>query len=233
MDRLHAAAPWRSPCRPAAARRQPPRPPQRGQKRPCGSAALSPDRVETGLSPPAEPSLPEKVLAVHGKLSESAAPHAFGGALALAYYAEPRATIDIDLNVFLSPADYPAVVDALEALGAGDGPSPEVVERDGQCRLWWGRTPIDLFFAYDALHDAMRGAVRIEPFANATIPILSPEHLLICKAIFNRPKDWLDIEQIVVTVEDLEAEEILSWLDRIVGRDDPRRERAAGALLRG
>ena len=29
-------------------------------------------------------------------------PHAFGGALALAYYAEPAATIDIDLNVFVA-----------------------------------------------------------------------------------------------------------------------------------
>lgn len=171
------------------------------------------------------------MLAVHGKLSEARAPHAFGGALALAYYAEPRATIDIDLNVFLSPAQYPAVTKALEELGAGDGPDPSLVERDGQCRLWWGRTPIDLFFAYDALHDAMRGAVRTEPFANDTIPILSPEHLLTCKAIFNRPKDWLDIEQIVVTVDDLDVEEVLSWLDRIVGSDDPRRERVAGALL--
>jgi len=37
----------------------------------------------------------------------------------------------------------------------GDGVSA-AVERDGQCRLWWARTPIDLFFAYDEFHDAMR-----------------------------------------------------------------------------
>ena len=50
----------------------------------------------------AMPTLPERVVALDGALARF--PHAFGGALALAYYAEPRATIDIDLNVFV-PAD--------------------------------------------------------------------------------------------------------------------------------
>jgi hypothetical protein len=45
--------------------------------------------------------LDEKILAVGDALSRAGIPHAFGGALALAYYATPRATIDIDLNVFL------------------------------------------------------------------------------------------------------------------------------------
>ncbi len=170
------------------------------------------------------------MLAVHRKLTAGKAPHAFGGALALAYYAEPRATIDIDLNVFLTPADYGRVAGVLAQLGVSDGPDAAIVERDGQCRLWWGRTPVDLFFAYDALHEAMKGAIRTEPFAEETIPILAPEHLLVCKAVFNRPKDWLDIEQIAVTLEDLDTPEILSWLDRILGADDPRTQRAAAAL---
>lgn len=169
---------------------------------------------------------------MHRELAAGKVPHAFGGALALAYYAEPRATIDIDLNVFLAATDYGRLLAILRPLGVSDGPDASVVERDGQCRLWWGRTPIDLFFAYDALHEAMRRAIRTEPFANATIPILGPEHLVVCKAIFNRPKDWLDIEQVAVTVEDLDTAEILSWLGRILGGDDPRNQRVA-ALLGG
>ncbi len=153
-------------------------------------------------------------------------PHAFGGALALAYYAEPRATIDIDLNVFVAPSDYETVASALAVLGIDGRPGVEaMVRREGQCRLWWSHTPVDVYFAYDALHDAMRRARRREPFADKTIPVLSPEHLLICKALFNRPKDWLDIEQIVVGVDDLDGAEVRGWLDRIVGRDDPRRKR--------
>jgi hypothetical protein len=172
-----------------------------------------------------EPSLPEKIVTIHEQLTRAKTPHAFGGALALAYYAEPRATIDIDLNLFVAPSSYPDVERELARLGIGDGVDLQVVERDGQCRLRWGNTPIDLFFAYDALHDAMRRASRSEPFGETKIPILAPEHLLVCKAIFNRPKDWLDIEQMLVCVDDLDLAEVRAWLDRIVGADDPRRER--------
>jgi hypothetical protein len=172
-----------------------------------------------------EPSLPEKILAIHEQLTRAKTPHAFGGALALAYYAEPRATIDIDLNLFVSPSDYSNVERELSLLGIGDGAQPKIVERDGQCRLHWGNTPIDLFFAYDELHDAMRAAIRSEPFGERRIPILAPEHLLVCKAIFNRPKDWLDVEQMLVGVEELDVVEVRMWLDRLVGADDPRRQR--------
>lgn len=172
-----------------------------------------------------EPSLPEKIVAIHEQLRRTKVPHAFGGALALAYYAEPRATIDVDLNLFVPPSSYREVERSLARIGVGDGVEPQIVERDGQCRLRWGDTPIDLFFAYDALHDAMRRAIRSEPFGETRIPVLAPEHLLVCKAIFNRPKDWLDIEQMLVCVEGLEIDEVCTWLDRIVGADDPRRER--------
>jgi hypothetical protein len=172
-----------------------------------------------------EPSLPEKVVAIHRRLAQAKVGHAFGGALALAYYAEPRATIDIDINLFVSPASYPGVERALAEIGVRDGAELTLVERDGQCRLRWGDTPVDLFFAYDELHDAMRRAIRREPFGESTIPILSPEHLMVCKAIFNRPKDWLDIEQMLVCAEDLDTGEVRAWLARIVGADDPRSER--------
>jgi hypothetical protein len=172
-----------------------------------------------------EPSLPEKIVAIHEQLTRSKTPHAFGGALALAYYAEPRATIDVDLNLFIAPNSYPDIERELARIGVGDGVDPQTVERDGQCRLRWGNTPIDLFFAYDALHDAMRRASRSEPFGETRIPVLAPEHLLVCKAIFNRPKDWLDIEQMLVCVGELDLAEVRTWLDRIVGADDPRRER--------
>jgi hypothetical protein len=177
-----------------------------------------------------EPSLPEKIVAIHERLAAANIAHAFGGALALAYYAEPRATDDIDVNVFVEPAGGAAVLDALAPLGVAgelDGPA---IGRDGQCRWWWGRTPLDLFFAYDAIHEAMRRDARLVPFGEERLPILSPEHLLVCKIAFDRPKDWLDLEQVVVCVEDLDLAEIRSWLERIVGSEDPRLGRLEGVL---
>lgn len=46
-----------------------------------------------------EPGLADKLVAVHRSLDRAAVPHAFGGALALAYCtAEPRATMDLDAD---------------------------------------------------------------------------------------------------------------------------------------
>ena len=174
-------------------------------------------------SPGAEPSLPGKVTAIHGALRSAKIPHAIGGALALAYYAEPRATIDVDVNVFVSPERWQDVVEALAALGVDAGKlDPDALRRDGQCRLWWGDNPVDLFFANAEIHEAMRKGVRRAPFAEGTIPILAPEHLAVCKAMFDRPKDWLDIEQMLVATSPLDLEEIKGWLERMVGKDDPR-----------
>ena len=96
------------------------------------------------------------------------------------------------------------------------------LERDGQVRLAWDRNPVDLFFSYDPFHDAMREATRRVPFAETTIPILSPEHLTVCKAMFDRPKDWLDIEQILVATSPFELGEVETWLKAMVGEQNPR-----------
>lgn len=169
-----------------------------------------------------EPSLPEKVLAVHHALAGATIAHAFGGALALAYYAEPRATIDIDLNVFVTATSFDAVAGLLAPLGVDAEPGRTTAVRDGQCRVRWGRTPLDLFFAYDPFHDAMAAAARTVPFARQSIPVLSPEHLIVCKAAFDRPKDWLDIEQILVACDGLDLAETKAWLGQIVGEFDQR-----------
>ncbi len=173
-----------------------------------------------------EPSLPDKVVALHDALEHGGIAHAFGGALALAYYAEPRTTVDVDLNVFVTADHAHDIAVVLGPLGVDTaplaGPTPA---RDGQVRCRWGRTPIDLFFSYDTLHEAMRANTQSVPFGPDTIPILGPEHLVVCKAVFNRPKDWLDIEQVLATVDGFDSVDAVTELERVVGPDDPRATR--------
>jgi hypothetical protein len=175
--------------------------------------------------PDGTPSLPDKVIAIHRALDAARIPHAIGGALALAYYAEPRTTIDVDINVFLPTERWPQVRDALQPLGVDVSVEEAALARDGQARLWWDRNPVDLFFSYDEFHDEMRRSARRVPFGEETLSILSPEHLAVCKAMFDRPKDWLDIEQILVATHPLDLAEIEGWLERMVGRADPRMAR--------
>ena len=173
----------------------------------------------------AEPALPDKVVALDRALDAARIRHAFGGALALAYYAEPRATIDVDVNVFVPPAQFSKVAAALRILDVAGDVDQATVDREGQCRLWWNATPVDLFFAHDPVHRAMERSSRRVPFGDVEIPILSGEHLLVFKALFARPKDWIDIEQVVVTHPAIGRSEILQWLRRLAGPDDSRTRR--------
>ena len=175
-----------------------------------------------------KPSLPDKVIAVHEQLRGAKISHAFSGDLALAYYTEPSPTAHIDLNVFVPVERWQEAIDALAPLGIEiEDLDPVALERNHQCSLWWGNTSWDLFFAYDAIHEAMPKEARRVPFAGTTLPILAPEHLAVCKAMFDRPKDWLDIEQMLVAAEGLDVTAVEGWLERMVGEGDPRLQRLA------
>jgi hypothetical protein len=118
------------------------------------------------------------------------------------------------------------VVQELTPLGVDSSNlDPDALERDGQCRLWWGDNAIDLFFSYDPIHREMRKEARRVPFAGITVPILGPEHLAVCKAMFDRRKDWLDIEQMLIGADGLDVGEIERWLVKMVGDEDPRLRR--------
>lgn len=192
--------------------------------------------ARSSASPPSssEPSLAEKVLLIETAFRSARIPHAFGGAIALAYYATPRATIDIDVNVFVESSRADDVLAALARLGASAPTESESVRlrRDGQTRIRWGATPIDLFFSYDAFHDACMERRRAYPFGpGETIHVLAAEDLVVFKAIFAREKDWRDIAELAFAAEDdLDVEWITTWLDRIVGRDDERFRRCAEIL---
>ena len=181
-------------------------------------------------------SLSEKVLLIEEGFRQRRVPHAFGGAIALAYYATPRATIDIDVNVFLSVDRADEVLGLLEGLGA-EPLSQQVrvrLERDEQARVHWDATPVDLFFSYDTLHDSCLERRQRMPFGeDDSIHVLAAEDLLVFKALFDRDKDWRDIEELVFAMADeLDAAYAKSWLERIVGEQDPRYRRLCEVLDR-
>lgn len=174
-------------------------------------------------------SLPAKVLAVEHALAN--VPHAFGGAIALAYYAEPRATIDIDLNVFVSVAEEARVFAPLAGLGVHKpAQATRLIGEDGQIRLDFDGTPLDLFFAYDEFHTAAAGGSSLVPFADSQIAVLSASHLTVCKTVFDRPKDWVDIEAMVEQGAAIDLAEVMRWVGRIVGDTDRRYKRIAAVL---
>jgi hypothetical protein len=172
-----------------------------------------------------EPPLDIKVVRVARALDDADLPFAFGGALALAYYAEPRATIDLDVNVFVAPAAIARVTDALLSVGVAAGAADlRAARRVGAVRLWWDTTPIDVFLAYDAFHFSAAKRVRVVPFGPDAIRILAAEDLLVCKVIFDRRKDWIDVEQmLLLNAGSLDVADVRRWIAAIVGEHDRRR----------
>src|ERR1700736_173485 len=163
--------------------------------------------------------LGDRLLAVHDSLEEANIPHAIGGAIALGYCTlEPRGTRDLDVNVFVGPDRVKDVFAALPQAVAISGLSLEQAERDGQVRLWWEQTPIDLFFNVRPFHDRVASEVRQVSFEDRTIPVLGCTALAVFKAMFDRPRDWVDIEA-MVEARAIDLDEAISWVAEMAGTD--------------
>ena len=177
--------------------------------------------------------LAARIVSVHELLDSMNVPHQFGGAVALAWYRNPRATTDIDLNVTVSPEHADPVLGALTHLGVTVSPSDRAaIKRDGQARLDWDGSYLDLFFATIDLHLQMAERSRQVDFGPVRIPILSPEHLIVCKVVFDRPKDWLDVEEMIAWGTAIDAPETLGWIEQILGDDSEQYARLAALLER-
>jgi hypothetical protein len=175
-------------------------------------------------------SLVEAIVALEAALDAADVPHAFGGALALAFHiGEPRGTRDIDVNIFLPPTAVARVFAALPAGVALTDADAERVRHDGQVRVFWDDTPLDLFFTTHAFHELARVRVDRVPFAGVTIPVLGATELVVFKAFFDRTKDWADIEAIAdAGTADLHA--AIGWLVDLLGGDDARVARLRAVL---
>ena len=177
--------------------------------------------------------LADRLLALHRGLADAGIEHAFGGAIALAYWTlEPRGTRDIDVNIFVPAAECEPALAALPPGIPHDTGTVEAIRRDGQIRLWWDDTPIDLFFDYEPLHEQAARNRQSVPFEGEQIPVLGPVELAVFKAIFDRTRDWADIEAIAAA-GNLDVDAVRDELETLVGEDDPRIARLHEALQRG
>lgn len=175
-----------------------------------------------------------KIISLHEMFRSAGVPHQFGGALALAWYRNPRATTDIDVNLTLPPEAADPVLELLARLGVTVGPAGRAtIAADGQARLDWEGTYLDVFFATTDLHLDMAERARTVRFGPVDIPILAPEHLVVCKAIFDRPKDWLDIEEMLRWGTEVEAARTLSYVSEFLGTDSEPYARLEGLLSAG
>lgn len=177
--------------------------------------------------------LVEKLFAIHDSLERASIPHAFGGAIALAYCVEePRGTRDLDVNIFVGAEKAGQTLACLPPGVRVRKKDVAEVERNGQARLDWEGTPIDVFLNNMPLHEAVAGAVVWVPLEDREVPVLDCASLAIFKAFFDRTKDWADMEAIAqATPEDIAA--AAATVTELVGPDDPAVKRLESLIPLG
>ena len=173
-------------------------------------------------------SLVEKILAVHSSLEIAELSHAFGGALALAWCTEQaRGTIDIDVNVMADVSKSEVILGSMPKETTWTDEDLQRLTQEGQVRIWWENTPLDIFLNSTPYHDHLWQRIHWEHFADNQLPFLSCLDLSVFKAFFNRTKDWADLEA-MQDAGALDREAVGKILSELLGSDDERLTRLYG-----
>jgi len=160
-------------------------------------------------------------------------PYAIGGAIALGVWGFPRATNDVDVDVFVSTDGLDPVFDALERVGCTldrEESQKRAVER-GDFRAHLEGIRIDVFVPSIPLYESAQKRRRVEPLEGRPAWFLSPEDLAVFKMLFFRTKDLLDVERLVAFMGgEFDRDYVARWLTDLVGEDDERLSRWAKLL---
>ena len=163
-----------------------------------------------------------KILDLHTALADANIPHAFGGALALAWCTHAaRGTIDIDINILAGENHIDPVLNQLPSSVTWSTSDRKRLQQDLQHRLFWDKTPLDLFFNSTEYHNALADRVVWERFAGEQLPFLSCLDLAVFKAFFNRTKDWADLEA-MYAARSINVKQVKQYVASMLGPNDPR-----------
>lgn len=182
-----------------------------------------------GKSSPIEPFDPlDAGLRLAQALDQEGISYALGGALAYGLWGIPRATIDVDLNVFVREKGLVALFRCLSRLDVRfDEPAARTsIEKDGMFVGRLGPYRIDVFtpsvpFSWEAERTRVRRKVEgIDAW------FLSAEALAVFKLLFFRAKDLVDLERLVAVLgERLDAAYVRRQIVAMMGEDDERTRR--------
>lgn len=170
----------------------------------------------------------EVARAVADLLEKNGFSYAIGGAIALGFYAPPRGTVDVDVNVFVSLDDeLDRLVETLERSGFTSTDSParlrSAAVSDGQFRGTISGLRLDVFIPAVPFYAALEVLRRSVTLLGAPIWILGPEDLVVLKLMFFRRKDLADVEAVLRDQgASFDRDYVRGTLTELVGRDDER-----------
>lgn len=160
-------------------------------------------------------------------LDERDVSYAIGGALALGFYAVPRATVDVDINIFVDPrTQLPLILDVLESAGFSADAEPYILAeqavQEGQFRGRVSGLRVDVFVPAIPYYASLAERRRQVTLLGHPVRILGPEDLVVLKMVFYRRKDLADVEAVLRDQEHLDRNFVRRTLISLVGADDER-----------
>ncbi|HKU38343.1 MAG TPA: hypothetical protein VJR89_09350, partial [Polyangiales bacterium] len=145
--------------------------------------------------------------------------------IALSAWSEPRATTDVDLNLWVDDVQLPAAVSLLRAAGVAIelADAERGARERGMFAAPHGSYRVDVFVPSVPFYDEALGQrVRVR-LAQRQTWVLSPESLAVFKMLFFRPKDLVDLARLIeVRRPPIDASYVRRWLVDMVGADDAR-----------
>ncbi|HJW69287.1 MAG TPA: hypothetical protein VJ829_08020 [Candidatus Binatia bacterium] len=170
-------------------------------------------------------SLVDAIATLIDTLERAGLPYALGGAVAYSAWAEPRATRDVDLNLWVEPDGLEGAFDVLEE--AGVQLDRIAARRDVRERgLFVGRHGeyrVDVFVPSVPFYSEALTRRRRVRLAGRDTWVLSAEALAVFKMLFYRPKDIADLGRLLeIQKTRFDAAFVRRWLVEMLGADDER-----------
>ena len=172
--------------------------------------------------PPTDPV--DAAIRIAERLEADGIPYAIGGALAYGLWAVPRATVDVDIDVFLARDALKPLFRALQELGIAFDPEDAERQnaRDGMFVGRWGLYRIDIFTpSIEFEWEAHETRVRCE-LEGHSVWVLSAEAIAVLKLLFFRTKDIADLERLVAVHAELDRAYVRDHVARMMGEEDER-----------
>ena len=125
--------------------------------------------------------------------------YALGGAIALAYWGPPRATVDVDVTLYLPPERPSECVWLLQEIGCEFSvvKAADSLREHGFCRVTYAGLDVDVFLPIVPFYEAARVRRKRVLLGEQPAVIWDAETLAVFKMMFFRRKDLADVEQIL------------------------------------
>jgi hypothetical protein len=159
------------------------------------------------------------------ELNHRGSEYALGGAIALAYWAQPRGTLDVDLTLFLSPQKPAEVVWLLGEIGCNVVASDAIasIREHGFCRAEYHSVRVDVFLPIIPFYEHAKARRRAVHLGAQQLFVWDAETLAVFKMMFFRPQDLVDISQILkVQAGTFDRSWVRERLVEIYGPNDTR-----------